>query len=177
MSSGGASVDPKRPRPRSRAGASIRERIDYGFTIGTFVTAEGRRSLTSVGVLHSHRDGSVHIVPAEPSAMRAAGVPPREEVLLSVPRALLEIPTPELRFIALDIRGGQVTGRFGYDAPLDEHVRGLVALAETRLYADFASRPDMWVTFGAEHVPQSEQRTLRDGEEWFYLRHEPPADS
>lgn len=108
--------------------------------------------------------------------MRRAGALAREEVLLHLARALWEIPTPELRFITLTVGEQRVDGRFGYDAPVDDDVRELVSLAETYLYADFASPPGVLVTFRPEHVPQDEPRELRDGEEWCYLRHEPPVD-
>lgn len=104
------------------------------------------------------------------------GLPFRLRVLLNLSRALWEIPTPELRFITVKIDGGDVSARFGYDVPIDELVQELVSLAETELYADFASTPGVSITFRPEHVPQSEPRELRDGEEWYYLRYEPPAD-
>lgn len=169
-------VDPRRQAPHSGRRMSTRERIDYGFTIGTFVAPDGRALPTSVGVIHSHRDGSVHIVPGEPPSAEAAGAPSRNEVFLSMPRALHDIPTPELRFITLAVRDGRVTGRFGYDVPVDDHISDLVALAETYVHADFVSRAGVSVAFWPDHVPQSEPRALFEGEEWFYLRYEPPGD-
>lgn len=108
--------------------------------------------------------------------MKWEDLPFNLQVLISLPRALWSIPTPELRFIALKIEGARVSCRFGYDAPIDDDIFDLVSSAETYLYADYASTPGVSVTFTAEHVPQSQKRSLRDGEEWHYLRYERTTD-
>jgi hypothetical protein len=102
------------------------------------------------------------------------GTPLRVQVLLHLPRALLGVPTPGLRCIAIGFHDEGLAVRLGYDAPVDDAVRALVARAETRLVAALDPKP--LVVFTPEHLPIDERRTLRDGEEWFSLRHEPPAD-
>jgi RHS repeat-associated protein len=50
-----------------RGQPGFRERIDFGETIGTWISRDGTSSTpTSVGVLHYRADGSVHIIPGRP---------------------------------------------------------------------------------------------------------------
>lgn len=52
---------------RSRAvRAGLKERIDFGDDIGTYVTLDGASTPKSIGVLHYRADGSVHIAPGRP---------------------------------------------------------------------------------------------------------------
>lgn len=46
-------------------GGSNRERVDFGFEIGTYVNEFGNRQKTTVGIIHYSRQGA-HIVPAKP---------------------------------------------------------------------------------------------------------------
>lgn len=46
-------------------GSSSRERIDFGFEIGTYADERGQRSKTTVGIIHYSQNGA-HIVPAKP---------------------------------------------------------------------------------------------------------------
>lgn len=46
-------------------GASNRERIDFGFSIGTYVDVRNNREKTTVGIIHYSKQGS-HIVPGKP---------------------------------------------------------------------------------------------------------------
>lgn len=108
--------------------------------------------------------------------MNTRELPLRLQVLINLSRALWEVPTPELRFIALEIEDRRVNGRFGYDKPIDDEIFDLVSSAAGYLDADFPASDDVHVHFTAEHVPRTEPRTLRDGEEWYYLRYEPPVD-
>ena len=48
-------------------GPGFKERIDFGYRIGTWVGEGGTSSPTPVGILHYRADGSVHIVPGRPS--------------------------------------------------------------------------------------------------------------
>lgn len=50
--------------PRGQAG--FKERIDFGDSIGTYVSRDGTSSPTSIGILHYRADGSVHIIPGRP---------------------------------------------------------------------------------------------------------------
>ena len=96
------------------------------------------------------------------------------QVLVNLPRALWDVPTPQLRFIALRFHDTGLAARFGYDVPIDDDIRELVALAETYLIADFHPTPE--IVFLPEFVPADERPALLDGEEWYYRRHEPPSD-
>ena len=46
-------------------GSSNRERVDFGFEIGTYVGRDGSRRVTTVGNIHYSNSGA-HIVPARP---------------------------------------------------------------------------------------------------------------
>jgi hypothetical protein len=46
--------------------AGFKERIDFGDSIGTYVSRDGTSSPTSIGILHYRADGSVHIIPGRP---------------------------------------------------------------------------------------------------------------
>ena len=46
-------------------GSSNRERIDFGFEIGTYVDERGNRTKTTVGIIHFSKQGA-HIVPGRP---------------------------------------------------------------------------------------------------------------
>jgi hypothetical protein len=50
--------------PRGQAG--FKERIDFGDSIGSYVSRDGASSPTSIGILHYRADGSVHIIPGRP---------------------------------------------------------------------------------------------------------------
>jgi hypothetical protein len=94
------------------------------------------------------------------------------EVLTAMPRAMWEIPTPQLRAVSFSIRRTGVTGRFIYAEPPGSDEKELVSLFETHLYADFGDRPQFQVEFEAVHLPAGQDMTLRHGEQWFYLRNE-----
>jgi hypothetical protein len=44
----------------------FKERIDFGDSIGTYVSRDSTSSPTSIGILHYRADGSVHIIPGRP---------------------------------------------------------------------------------------------------------------
>ncbi len=51
--------------PRGEPG--FRERIDFGYIVGTYMPKDGGEPTpTSVGIVHYRADGSVHIVPGRP---------------------------------------------------------------------------------------------------------------
>jgi filamentous hemagglutinin len=52
--------------PRGQPG--FKERIDFGYVIGTYVDTAGTRSSTTIGIVHYSGDGSIHIVPAKPKS-------------------------------------------------------------------------------------------------------------
>ncbi|WP_410793398.1 DUF6531 domain-containing protein [Kribbella sp. C-35] len=49
-----------------RGQPGFKERIDFGYRIGIYMTRDGVASPTTVGILHYRADGSVHIVPGRP---------------------------------------------------------------------------------------------------------------
>ena len=49
----------------TRVASSNKERIDFGYTIGTYVDRNGNRYATTVGNIHYSQNGA-HIVPARP---------------------------------------------------------------------------------------------------------------
>lgn len=85
-------------------------------------------------------------------------------------RAMWEIPTKELRGIALEIRPDGVRGRFLYEIAPGELEHELVQLCEFYLAIDVPDDYD--VDFTAEHLPMDQDRVTRDGERWLYLRYE-----
>lgn len=93
------------------------------------------------------------------------------EVLASMSRAMWEVPTPPLRAVALDITRSGVRGRFLYAEPPTEDEIELVSLCETYFIADFPLQ--FGVAFDVVFLPIHQQRTLRRGERWIYLRREP----
>lgn len=50
----------------TRGQPGFRERVDFGETIGTWVSRDGTAADTSVGIIHYRMDGTAHIVPATP---------------------------------------------------------------------------------------------------------------
>jgi hypothetical protein len=91
-------------------------------------------------------------------------------VELPMIRAMWEIPTKELRGVALQIKENRVLGRFLYEIPPGELEQELVDLCEFYLAIDLPDDYD--VEFTAEHLPIDQDRVNRDGEHWFYLRYE-----
>lgn len=86
-------------------------------------------------------------------------------------RALWEIPTPDLRGIAVGPEDGvKVVARFYYDGPVTDRHRELVSLAETYLLADFSS--EMTSRFEAVQHPIPSRLDLGTLAWWVYLRWE-----
>ena len=92
------------------------------------------------------------------------------EVIVSMVRAFWEVPTAELRGVAVRINRADVAGRFMYEHPPGEVEEELVDLCEFYLSTDFPS--GYGIDFVAEQVPVERDLELRPGERWFYLRHE-----
>lgn len=92
------------------------------------------------------------------------------EVIVSMVRAFWEVPTAELRGVALRINRAEVAGRFLYEHAPGEVEEELVDLCEFYLSTEFPS--GYGIDFVAEQVPVEGDLELRPGERWFYLRHE-----
>lgn len=91
-------------------------------------------------------------------------------VELPMIRAMWQIPTKELRGVALLIGETGVTGRFLYEKPPGELENELVSLCEFYLAIDVPDDYD--VDFRAEYVPMDQDLVSREGERWFFLRYE-----
>jgi hypothetical protein len=102
-----------------------------------------------------------------------AGVP-RQDALLSMQRALWQIPTPELRGVVIGERAGAVAADFLYDGEICDNQRELVALAESCFFADCP--PETVVQFRAVATRAPEPLDMRGLEDWVYLRWEPEAE-
>ncbi len=94
----------------------------------------------------------------------------RVDVLLSMQRALWEIPTPELRGVVVGERAGAVAADFLYDGGVTDDQRELVSLAETYFLADCL--PEVVVRFTAISCPVPERLDVRGLDAWVYLRWE-----
>ena len=102
-----------------------------------------------------------------------AGVP-RQEALLSMQRALWQIPTPELRGVAIGERAGAVAADFLYDGEIADDQRELVSLAETYFMSDCL--PEVVVRFRAIATRAPEPLDMQGLDWWVYLRWEPEAE-
>jgi hypothetical protein len=98
----------------------------------------------------------------------------RIEALLSIQRALWEKVTPDLRAVAMLIDGdaasGHVSARFLYEGAAGEVQRECVSIAEAEFAADFSQA----ISTDFVAVEDVAERKLASGEEWVYLRWEPP---
>jgi hypothetical protein len=47
--------------------AGYKERVDFGYLIGSYASEDGAAAPTTVGLFHYRADGSVHIVPGRPA--------------------------------------------------------------------------------------------------------------
>jgi len=99
---------------------------------------------------------------------------PREEALLSMLRALWQIPTPELRGVVIGEREGAVAADFLYDGEVTDDQRELVSLAETYFIADFL--PEVVVRFRAIATRAPEPLDMQGLDWWVYLRWEPDSE-
>lgn len=80
-----------------------------------------------------------------------------------------EVPTKELRAVALSIATSGISARFIYAEPPGYFEEELVSLCETSVIATF---PGVDVQFRAEYLPVDSHIDLNRGEEWFYVRYE-----
>lgn len=150
-----------------RGGAPVTEWIDFGHTIGTYVSCEdGTRSPTSVGVVHWAMGRGVHVIPARPTRL-ADSERFWSDSSLSLQRALWDVVTTTLRGVA--VRHGYPVFRasFLYEA-VGEEERETVAFVAARVAADFV--PPVEVEFSTVALAPGKIRSLDPGERWFYLR-------
>ncbi len=98
-----------------------------------------------------------------------ADSPSQAEVLLAAGRALWEVPTPQLRAVAVAWDDRCLYPRFVYDGSPSDEERELVSVFGTYLVADFTT---LSVDESAEAVPYPSPLELRSGEVWVYPRYE-----
>lgn len=96
-------------------------------------------------------------------------MPLRSQVLLSAMRALWQVPTPNLRGVAVSWDEQWLRPRFVYDAVPSDEERELASEAATEMVADFAAHK---VNENVEATPAPVPLALGSDEEWVYLRHE-----
>lgn len=99
---------------------------------------------------------------------------PRADVQLLMQMALWQIPTPDLRGVAVGVRNDAIAADFHYDGPVTELHRDLVSDAETELIA--ALPRDVMVRFTAISTPAPGPLALGDLSWWMFLRWEPTAE-
>jgi hypothetical protein len=94
----------------------------------------------------------------------------REQVLLSMQRALLGMITADIRGVEVSWQDQVVRANFIYDRVVDDAAWEIVREVETEVIADLAT--GVLTEFDARHVPIDASRDLLLGGCWVYLRRE-----